>query len=69
MTNTGHAELSTTEIYTQVSIKKLKAVHEATHPAGLRRRGALEEGTGGGEDADSMAAEALLAALAREEEV
>jgi len=29
----GHAELSTTEIYTQVSIKQLKAVHTATHPA------------------------------------
>jgi integrase/recombinase XerD len=29
----GHAELSTTEIYTQVSIKKLKAIHTATHPA------------------------------------
>ena len=41
----GHAELSTTEIYTQVSIKQLKAVHTATHPArplgeadNLRRR-------------------------------
>lgn len=29
----GHVELSTTEIYTQVSIKQLKAVHTATHPA------------------------------------
>jgi len=29
----GHADLSTTEIYTQVSIKKLKAVHTETHPA------------------------------------
>jgi len=29
----GHANLDTTQIYTQVSIKKLKAVHEATHPA------------------------------------
>ena len=29
----GHADLSTTEIYTQVSIKQLKAVHTATHPA------------------------------------
>lgn len=28
----GHSELSTTEIYTQVSIKMLKAVHTATHP-------------------------------------
>lgn len=29
----GHAELSTTQIYTQVSIRKLCAVYEATHPA------------------------------------
>jgi integrase/recombinase XerD len=28
----GHAELSTTEIYTQVSIRMLKQVHAATHP-------------------------------------
>ena len=33
----GHANLSTTEIYTQVSIKKLKAIHAATHPAKLTR--------------------------------
>ena len=29
----GHAELSTTQIYTQVSIRKLKEIHTATHPA------------------------------------
>jgi hypothetical protein len=29
----GHADLSTTEVYTQVSIQQLKAVHEKTHPA------------------------------------
>jgi integrase/recombinase XerD len=28
----GHSQLSTTEIYTQVSISKLKAVHAQTHP-------------------------------------
>ena len=28
----GHAQLSTTEIYTQVSISKLKEIHAATHP-------------------------------------
>ncbi|MGH8019860.1 MAG: site-specific tyrosine recombinase XerC [Opitutaceae bacterium] len=31
----GHAELSTTQIYTQVSIRMLKQVHTATHPARL----------------------------------
>ena len=29
----GHSQLSTTEIYTQVSISKLKEVHAATHPS------------------------------------
>lgn len=29
----GHSQLSTTEIYTQVSIRKLKDVHALTHPA------------------------------------
>ncbi len=33
----GHVNLSSTEIYTQVSIKKLKQVHTATHPARLSR--------------------------------
>jgi len=28
----GHVELSTTQIYTRVSIRKLKAVHTLTHP-------------------------------------
>ncbi len=30
----GHAKLETTQIYTRVSIAKLRAVHAATHPAG-----------------------------------
>lgn len=29
----GHVDLSTTQIYTQVSIRRLQAVHSATHPA------------------------------------
>jgi integrase/recombinase XerD len=33
----GHAKLTTTEIYTQVSILKLKEIHTATHPARLGR--------------------------------
>ena len=32
----GHAELSTTQIYTQVSIRRLKAIHTATHPGKVR---------------------------------
>jgi integrase/recombinase XerD len=37
----GHVNLSSTEIYTQVTIKKLKQVHSATHPAKLIREGGL----------------------------
>ncbi len=33
----GHARLDTTQVYTQVSIQKLKEVHTATHPAKLAR--------------------------------
>ena len=47
----GHAELSTTQIYTQVSIQKLKQIHTATHPARLEkceRNGRLSK-TGTGE--------------------
>ncbi len=33
----GHANLNTTQIYTQVSIQKLKQIHAATHPARLER--------------------------------
>jgi integrase/recombinase XerD len=33
----GHAQLSTTEVYTHVSIAKLKEIHAATHPAKLER--------------------------------
>lgn len=29
----GHANIQTTEVYTQVSIKKLQQVHELTHPS------------------------------------
>jgi integrase/recombinase XerD len=35
----GHAEMSTTEIYTRVSIKHLKAVRERTHPGASLGRG------------------------------
>ena len=33
----GHVKLDTTQIYTQVSIKKLKEVHTLTHPAKAKR--------------------------------
>ena len=33
----GHVSLETTQIYTQVSIRKLKDIHTATHPARMAR--------------------------------
>jgi len=33
----GHAQLSTTQIYTRVSVARLKQVHDRTHPARLTR--------------------------------
>lgn len=47
----GHAELSTTAIYTRVSVAQLKAVHTRTHPARLTRAPA----------ASSLAADAITA--------
>jgi integrase/recombinase XerD len=39
----GHAELSTTQIYTQVAIRTLKAIHSATHPADAKLRRHAEQ--------------------------
>jgi integrase/recombinase XerD len=52
----GHVELSTTQIYTHVSIRKLKEIHEATHP-----------GAGGGAKALANEAHAELGVDAGEE--
>ena len=51
----GHAELSTTQIYTQVSIKKLKEIHTATHPSARLSRdsGHGPEAGRGGESASA----------------
>ncbi|MBV9575993.1 MAG: tyrosine-type recombinase/integrase, partial [Gammaproteobacteria bacterium] len=39
----GHVDLSTTEIYTQVSIKKLKEIHTLTHPAKAVRQRSVSD--------------------------
>jgi len=66
----GHEDLSTTEVYTRVSILQLKAVHERTHPARLERperdNAEADEGEAQG---DAMSAQkAILATLAMEDE-
>jgi integrase/recombinase XerD len=38
----GHVCLSTTELYTQVSIKKLKEIHTLTHPAKATRQAKVD---------------------------
>ncbi len=54
----GHADLSTTQVYTRVSILKLKEVHEATHPARMHPSSASRS--------ESSSAEAVLATLEAE---
>lgn len=57
----GHAELSTTQIYTQVSIRKLKEIHTATHPGKVR----IARATEAAEQSEPTAHD-VLAALAAE---
>lgn len=57
----GHANVSTTQIYTQVSIRQLKEIHTATHPARMERTRKVERV----EDSEEAA---LLASLAAEEQ-
>jgi len=58
----GHADLGTTQIYTHVSIDKLKEIHDATHPAKLHR-GAKEPRR------ESSSVESLFTALEAEGEL
>jgi integrase/recombinase XerD len=57
----GHENLSTTQIYTRVSIDKLREIHDATHPAKLQR-GTKESRQ------ESPSAESILATLEAEGE-
>jgi integrase/recombinase XerD len=69
----GHAEISTTQIYTQVAIRQLQAVHALTHPGAKRhQRGQQGEHATDAQNGVDMpapqvdaesAADALLAAL------
>jgi integrase/recombinase XerD len=53
----GHSSLVSTQVYTRVSIHKLKQVHTATHPAALNRR-TVDLGLSEEELLSSLAAEA-----------
>lgn len=57
----GHASLATTQIYTRVSIEKLREIHDATHPARLTRN--TERSSSQQPDAE---ADTLLSTLAAE---
>jgi len=58
----GHAQMSTTEIYTHVSIRQLKQIHTATHPAKLEREKVKRLDIS---EADKLAAAKLHAALVK----
>lgn len=58
----GHADISTTQIYTHVAIDKLREIHDATHPAKLTRETRTDEI----ESQTSDATRALLDSLAAE---
>lgn len=65
----GHADLSTTQIYAQVSIRALQAVHAATHPAANDprvRRATRDDPSGAASGGVRVAPAALLAALEQE---
>lgn len=34
----GHSDISSTQVYTRVSVEKLRDIHKATHPAGYRQK-------------------------------
>ncbi len=57
----GHVDMSTTQIYTRISIRHLKNVHDATHP-GAKRQGRLPLGALG-QSAPAPTRDELLAAL------
>jgi integrase/recombinase XerD len=62
----GHAELSTTQIYTQVSIRKLKEIHSATHPEKPRQQPSNAASDDVAPPATTPTADELLNTLAAE---
>jgi integrase/recombinase XerD len=65
----GHASLSTTQIYTHLSIKKLQKIHAATHPAaGLECRELADDERRERDVGAEQARAELLSSLAAEED-
>jgi integrase/recombinase XerD len=62
----GHAKLETTQIYTQVSIRKLKEIHTATHPGAKLERHAARALPLDDDDTMPATRDALLSCLAAE---
>lgn len=64
----GHADVSTTQIYTQVSIRQLKEIHTATHPARLEKQQEIQPTEEAEQGESEEQADELLSALAAESE-
>jgi integrase/recombinase XerD len=62
----GHSSITSTQVYTQVALRKLKEVYERTHPGARLTRKARPEDAGAGEAGDEPAREELLSTLAAE---
>jgi len=56
----GHAQLSTTQIYTQVAIRALKEIHTATHPARLKRGESRDTCDAKGDGGSDVVTEAVV---------
>jgi integrase/recombinase XerD len=63
----GHAKLTTTQIYTHVSVRMLKQIHSATHP-GAQLSGNSKPQGNGQHNEDAQLKTVLLVALAEEAE-
>jgi integrase/recombinase XerD len=63
----GHGDLSSTEVYMQVAIRKLQQIHAATHPgAKLDPKKSAVTNDDNGQDDDEHQKVALLPALEAE---